>query len=140
MNPPLSFRNATRLISCADSQRLRQIKLNRVGFHGGGSLRHRQMFLALEDFRARFFLLSAIVRPKFLQVVIELFGNLAAYRPDFFQRFVTFRFHRLSPAIPAALPTAEFPNRARRSHAEYGRPCLRWPNACNSTSPKYRND
>src|SRR5437879_3459724 len=60
-----------------------------------------QMFVAFVEFCARLFLTPAIMLPKFFRVVIKLFGNLAADGPGFFQRFIMFRFHHFSPAIPA---------------------------------------
>jgi len=51
-------------------------------------------FLGLINLNAEFLLLALIISGGFFGGVIESPGQLAADGPDFFQRCVTFRFHR----------------------------------------------
>src|ERR1035437_5870589 len=98
-----------------------------------------QTFFRAVNFRAELFLLPLVMGNLLLRVEVELFGNLAADGPDFLQRFVTFRFHNLSPAIPAVSPATACAVRAAHSRAGCVRSCSRWPDACNSMSPAYHN-
>jgi len=85
------------------------------------------------DFRAKLFLFPLVVRNLFLGVVVELLGNLAADGPDFFERLVTLRFHRLGSTVPTVSPAGASTTRAEHLRGGYARSCLRWPDADSST-------
>ena len=55
------------------------------------------MFFRAVDFCAGSFLAAAVMRGRLFGVVVETLGQLAADGPDFFERFVTVRFHHLAP-------------------------------------------